>query len=99
LVPRTSGWALRRWTLAARLGSQTAVAAVQGIGLGLGSTVFRDAYGVIAMRARCSGRSRSRTVLTGLNVLRGTSTKTVFQRAMAPFHRPGSSRALRARPA
>ena len=27
----------------------------------------------------CSGRRRSNTVLTGLKVLRGTSTNTVFQ--------------------
>lgn len=40
------------------------------------------------------GRSRSLTVLTGLKVLTGTSTKTVFQSLMAPFQSPGRSMAL-----
>jgi len=39
-------------------------------------------------------RSRSSTVFTGLKVSRGTSTKTVFQNAIDPFHSPGSSSAL-----
>ena len=33
------------------------------------------------------------TVLTGLKVAIGTSTKTVFQKAIDPFHRPGRSSA------
>ena len=39
-------------------------------------------------------RRRSSTVLTGLKVSSGTSTKTVFQKAIDPFHKPGSSSAL-----
>src|SRR5690554_6113270 len=42
----------------------------------------------------CSSRSKSFTVLTGLNVLMGTSTKIVFQSLIAPFHKPGSSKAF-----
>ena len=41
-----------------------------------------------------AGRRRSLTVLTGLKISTGTSTKAVFQKAMEPFQRPGSSRAL-----
>ena len=41
--------------------------------------------------SRCSLRRRSLTVLTGLKVATGTSTKRVIQLAMAPFQRPGSS--------
>lgn len=48
--------------------------------------------------ARCSARIRSKTVLTGLNVIRGTSTKRVFQLLIEPFHSPGSSCALRVLP-
>jgi len=40
---------------------------------------------------RCSARSRSLIVLTGANVASGTSTNTVFQRAIDPFQRPGRS--------
>src|SRR5687768_2955168 len=47
---------------------------------------------------RCSGLGKSSTDLTGANVSSGTSTKTVFQPAMAPFQRPGRSSALRGRP-
>ena len=36
--------------------------------------------------------------MTGEKVVIGTSTKTVFQRAIAPFHNPGSSWARRSRP-
>ena len=36
-------------------------------------------YGEMCSGFMCSGRSKSSTVLTGLKVLRGTSTKTVFQ--------------------
>jgi hypothetical protein len=39
----------------------------------------------------CSGRSRSCTTFTGENVEMGTSTKMVFQFAIAPFQRPGNS--------
>ena len=39
-----------------------------------------------------AGRSRSKTVFTGLKVLAGSSTKRVCQPAMPPFHRPGRSR-------
>ena len=46
----------------------------------------------------CWSRKRSFTVFTGLKVVRGTSTKMVFQLLMAPFHKPGSSRALSERP-
>jgi hypothetical protein len=46
----------------------------------------------------CSGLSRSKTVLTGLKVILGTSTTTVSHPAIAPFHRPGSSSALRLLP-
>lgn len=38
------------------------------------------------------------TVFTGLKVVSGTSTNTVFQSLMAPFHSPGSSRAFSALP-
>ena len=44
------------------------------------------------------GLRRSFTVFTGLKVSMGTSTKTVIQSAMAPFHSPGSSRAFSSRP-
>src|SRR5215210_4172350 len=43
----------------------------------------------------CSGRNKSSTVLTGANVASGTSTKTVFHSAIAPFQSPGRSRALK----
>ena len=43
----------------------------------------------------CCGLSKSLTVLTGLNVSIGTSTKTVFQSLIEPFQSPGSSNALR----
>lgn len=46
----------------------------------------------------CSVRSRSLTVLTGLKVVSGTSTKAVSQSLMAPFHSPGRSSALSSRP-
>lgn len=39
----------------------------------------------------CWGRNKSCTTFTGEKVDTGTSTKTVFHLAMAPFHRPGSS--------
>jgi len=42
----------------------------------------------------CALRKRSSTVFTGLKVSRGTSTKTVFQNAIDPFHSPGSSSAF-----
>ncbi len=42
----------------------------------------------------CSLRSRSLTIFTGEKVAIGTSTKIVFQSAIAPFHSPGSSRAF-----
>ena len=44
------------------------------------------------------GFNRSFTVFTGLKVSMGTSTKMVIQSAMAPFQRPGSSRAFSSRP-
>ena len=46
----------------------------------------------------CCSRRRSFTVFTGLNVESGTSTKTVFQSLIAPFHSPGSSSAFSSRP-
>ena len=46
----------------------------------------------------CCGRSRSCTTFTGEKVVTGTSTKIVFQHAIAPFHNPGSSCARRSRP-
>ena len=46
----------------------------------------------------CSALSKSFTVLTGLKVSTGTSTKIVFQSLMAPFQSPGNSKALRAFP-
>ena len=46
----------------------------------------------------CCSRSRSWTTFTGEKVVMGTSTKTVFHLAMAPFHSPGSSCARRSRP-
>lgn len=39
----------------------------------------------------CSGRNKSWTTFTGENVEIGTSTNMVFQLAIAPFQRPGSS--------
>ena len=45
-----------------------------------------------------SCRSRSFTVLTGLKVSIGTSTKIVFQSLIAPFHKPGNSNAFNSRP-
>ena len=38
--------------------------------------------------------NKSFTVFTGLNVSNGTSTKIVVHFAIAPFHKPGSSKAL-----
>src|SRR4030042_1087266 len=58
---------------------------------------FGDKDGIGALQffyARCDFRSRSSIVLTGLNVSRGTSIKTVFQNAIDPFHSPGNSSAL-----
>ena len=46
----------------------------------------------------CCSLNKSFTVFTGLNVVRGTSTNTVFQSLMAPFHKPGSSSAFRSLP-
>ena len=46
----------------------------------------------------CWSLNKSFTVFTGLNVVRGTSTNTVFQSLMAPFHKPGSSSAFRSLP-
>lgn len=46
----------------------------------------------------CCGLNRSCTTLTGEKVEIGTSTKMVFQSAIAPFQRPGSSCARRSRP-
>lgn len=46
----------------------------------------------------CCSRNRSFTVFTGLNVEIGTSTNTVFQSDMAPFHSPGNSRAFNSFP-
>lgn len=46
----------------------------------------------------CSGRSRSLTVFTGLNVTWGTSTKRLTQSAIAPFQSPGSSKAFKSLP-
>src|SRR6056297_1799803 len=42
--------------------------------------------------------SKSVTVLTGLKVTKGTSTIIVFQRAIAPFHKPGNSNAFNSLP-
>ena len=41
-----------------------------------------------------AGFNKSFTVFTGLNVSNGTSTKIVVHFAIAPFHNPGSSKAL-----
>ena len=41
---------------------------------------------------------KSKTVLMGWKVVRGTSTKRVIQCAMAPFQSPGSSIAFKGRP-
>ena len=38
----------------------------------------------------CCSLSKSLTVFTGLNVEIGTSTNTVFQSDIAPFHNPGN---------
>ena len=46
----------------------------------------------------CCSRNKSFTVFTGLKVLKGTSTKTVFQSLMEPFHKPGSSKAFKSFP-
>ena len=46
----------------------------------------------------CCSRNKSLTVFTGLNVPRGTSTKIVDQSLIAPFHKPGSSRAFNSLP-
>ena len=46
----------------------------------------------------CSGRNKSCTTFTGEKVVIGTSTSTVFQFAIAPFHNPGNSCARRSRP-
>ena len=46
----------------------------------------------------CCSLNKSFTVFTGLNVVRGTSTNTVFQSLIAPFHKPGSSSAFRSLP-
>ena len=35
------------------------------------------------------------TVFTGLKVLKGTSTNTVFQSLIEPFHKPGNSSAFK----
>ncbi len=68
-----------------------------------GGTLPRTPYGAInveylrhsfvCIHFECSSRRRSTTVFTGLNVVRGTSTNTVDQSLIAPFHRPGSSKA------
>ena len=42
----------------------------------------------------CCSRNKSFTVFTGLKVIAGTSTKTVFQLLIAQFQRPGSSNAF-----
>jgi hypothetical protein len=42
----------------------------------------------------CDDFNKSFTVFTGLNVSNGTSTKMVVHFAIAPFHNPGSSKAL-----
>ncbi len=46
----------------------------------------------------CCGLNKSCTTFTGEKVEIGTSTKMVFQSAIAPFQRPGSSCARRSRP-
>lgn len=46
----------------------------------------------------CASLSKSLTVFTGLKVDSGTSTNTVFQSLIEPFHSPGSSRAFRGLP-
>src|SRR5690606_1208696 len=46
----------------------------------------------------CAFLNKSTTVFTGLNVVNGTSTKTVFQKAIPPFHNPGSSNAFNSFP-
>lgn len=46
----------------------------------------------------CCSLSRSFTVFTGLNVVKGTSTKMVLQSLMAPFHNPGNSSAFSSLP-
>jgi hypothetical protein len=53
---------------------------------------------VISSYPWCSGRSRSRTDLTGAKVASGVSTKTAFQPAIEPFQRPGRSSAFKGRP-
>lgn len=39
----------------------------------------------------CWGRNKSVTIFTGEKVEMGTSTKSVFQADIAPFHKPGNS--------
>ena len=39
----------------------------------------------------CKGCNKSSADFTGLNVSLGISTKTVFQKYMPPFHKPGDS--------
>lgn len=58
----------------------------------------RSPPSLFAFQPACAGRSRSLTVFTGLKVRAGTSTKTVFQPAIAPFHSPGRSSATSGRP-
>lgn len=55
-------------------------------------------FSVLIYLSVCIGDNRSQTTLTGVNVVMGTSTKTVFQCAIAPFHSPGRSIARSARP-
>ena len=64
-----------------------------------------ESRGLAAIAARranahfwCWGRRRSLTVLTGLKVESGTSTMMVFQSLIAPFQRPGSSKAFNSLP-
>jgi len=60
---------------------------------------FRWDFLVLCIRYYpCIGFSRSLTVFTGLKVSIGTSTNTVIQSAIAPFHSPGSSKARNSRP-
>ena len=60
--------------------------------------MYVDASDYLVIIQLCIGFSKSFTVFTGLKVSMGTSTKMVIQSAMAPFQRPGNSKAFSSRP-
>ena len=67
-----------RWAASAALAAEASVAAVPEVASE-------------PQLSRCSLRSRSLTVFTGLKVSMGTSTNSVIQSAIAPFQSPGNS--------